>query len=198
MTTTTDTTNTREMPARIDPAALREWMNAADAPRIVDVRSAAEFDGGHIPGAVNVPLPLVKEHAAQLKNSLDSEVVLVCRTDNRAGQAEKALAATGLAKLHVLTGGMTAWQQADAPVEQGEERWDLERQVRLVAGSLVATSVLASTVVPKAKWVAGFVGTGLLTAAVTNTCAMGSMLSKLPYNKNAEPTLPQVIDALGR
>ena len=102
----------------------------------------------------------------------------------------------GLTNLHVLDGGITAWQNAGGPVNQGPARWDLERQVRLVAGSLVLTGVLASIVAPRAKWLSAAIGAGLTTAALTNTCAMGRMLSKLPYNRDASTDLPTVIAEL--
>lgn len=189
---------TREMPARIDAPMLREWLDRADRPRIIDVRSAAEFQAAHIPGAYNVPLPLLKEHRDELAGKLDEQVVLVCRTDNRSGQAGELLEAAGLGNLHVLSGGLTAWQQSGGTVNRGESRWDLERQVRLVAGSIVLTGILASTVVPKAKFVSGFVGGGLVFAALTDSCAMGKLLSTLPYNRDREPSVREVVDSLSR
>jgi hypothetical protein len=59
----------------------------------------------------------------------------------------------------------------------------MDRQVRLVAGSLVLTGIVASLVAPKAKFLAGAIGAGLTFSAVTNTCAMAQMLGKLPYNR---------------
>ena len=96
----------------------------------------------------------------------------------------------------VLDGGIMAWQATDAPITRGVPRWDLERQVRLVAGSIVLVSVLASVFVPQLKWVAAFIGAGLTVAAVTNTCAMGLMLSKLPYNRGARYDLDSVVARL--
>ena len=79
---------------------------------------------------------------------------------------------------------MNAWEAAGAPVERGEvQRWALERQVRLVAGSIVFLSVLLSLLVPGTPWIAAAVGFGLVFAAVSNTCMMGMLLSKLPYNR---------------
>ena len=66
---------------------------------------------------------------------------------------------------------------------RGRKRWALERQVRLVAGGLALTSVLASLVWPPAVVLAGFVGAGLVFAAITDTCAMGMALTRLPYNQ---------------
>ncbi|MEQ7125680.1 rhodanese-like domain-containing protein [Actinopolymorpha sp. B11F2] len=170
-------------PATLDAAALRELMESGQAPRLLDVRTPAEFETVHIPGAYNVPLELLREHRNELRNHLDEDVVLICRSGVRATQAEQAFAAIGLSNLRVLAGGMSAWQSAGAPVEQGKHRWDLERQVRLVAGSIVLASIVASVFVPGLKWVAGFIGAGLTFAAITNTCAMGMLLSRLPYNR---------------
>jgi rhodanese-related sulfurtransferase len=176
-------TTTPTTPRTIDAATLRELIDSGRAPRLLDVRTPGEFEAFHIPGSYNVPLGLLKEHREELRRHLDEDVVLICRSGARATQAEQTLAGTGLPNLKVLTGGIMAWQAAHAPIAQGEPRWDLERQVRLVAGSIVLVSVLGSLFVPQAKWVAGFIGAGLTFAAVTNTCAMGMLLGKLPYNR---------------
>ncbi len=95
----------------------------------------------------------------------------------------KPCAGRQLANVHVLDGGMTAWQGTGFEVNRGVQRWDLERQVRLAAGSVVLASVLASVVAPKLKWLAGVAGGGLVFAAVSNSCAMGRLLARLPYNR---------------
>ena len=182
-------------PAAVDPAELGELL-AGGRVRVLDVRTPAEFETAHIPGAYNVPLDLLKEHRAELRAHLDEDVVLVCRSGARAGQAEQALAGSGLPNLRVLSGGMLAWQAAGSAVSQGRPRWDLERQVRLVAGSIVLISILASVFVPGLKWVAAFIGAGLTFAALTNTCAMGMMLAKLPYNRGASCDLPTIVGRL--
>lgn len=182
---------------RIDVATLRQQLASGDAPRVLDVRTPAEFETAHIPGAYNVPLDNLREHRAELRQHLDEHVVLVCRSGARAEQAEKALAEVGLPGLHVLDGGMVSWQSAGAPVVEGRRTWELERQVRLAAGSLVLAAVLASTVVPELKWLAGFVGGGLALAALTNTCAMGMLLARMPWNRRgASCDMEQVVKAL--
>ncbi len=183
-------------PTTLDAATLRELIDSGRAPRLLDVRTPAEFETAHVPGAYNVPLDLLKEHRDELRNHLDEDVVLICRSGARAAQAERTLAGAGLPNLKILDGGMTAWQAADAPVTRGAPRWDLERQVRLVAGSIVLVSILASVFVPGLKWVAGFVGAGLTFAALTNTCAMGILLGRLPYNRGASCDLDSVVGQL--
>jgi rhodanese-related sulfurtransferase len=183
-------------PATLDSATLRELIDSGRAPRLLDVRTPAEFETAHIPGAYNIPLDMLHEHRGELLAHLDDDVVLVCRSGARAAQAERALAAAGLPNLRILAGGMVAWQAASAPLNQGRARWDLERQIRLVAGSIVLASILASVLVPGLKWVAGVIGAGLTFAAVTNTCAMGMLLGRLPYNRGASCDLDSVVAQL--
>jgi rhodanese-related sulfurtransferase len=188
--------NTPPRPARLDPATVREWLAAADGgPRLLDVRTAAEFDTAHIPGSYNVPLHLLREHRDEISRHLD-QVVLICRSGNRAAQAEQVLAATGMANLHILDGGILSWQNVGAPIRNGRPRWDLERQVRLVAGTLVLLGVLGSLAVPGLQWFAALIGAGLAVAALTNTCLMGTLLARLPFNRAAACDIDAVVRQL--
>lgn len=180
----------------IDVATLRERLAGDEPPRVLDVRTPAEFRTAHIPGAYNVPLDILREHRAELLGHLDEQAVLVCRGGDRARQAERALAEAGLPNLRVLGGGMLAWTAAGAPVVAGKATWELERQVRLVAGGIVALAVLVDLVVPGLRWVAAGVGTGLVVAALTNTCAMGALLAKLPYNRGPHHDVTTIIARL--
>jgi rhodanese-related sulfurtransferase len=190
------TTTTRPDTTTLDVASLRELFDAGRGPRVIDVRTPAEFETAHIPGAYNVPLDLLQEHRAEFREHLDEKIVLVCRSGARATRAGQTLAEVGLPNLKVLRGGMAAWEAAAAPVTRGRPRWDLERQVRLVAGAAVLLSVLGSIAVPGLKWVAAAIGAGLTFAALTNTCAMGMLLGRLPYNRGASCDLASVIGQL--
>ena len=171
--------------SRVDAPTLERLLGDDADVRILDVRTPAEFESAHIPGAYNVPLDTLGEHAAELERHLSEPVMLVCRSGARASQACDRLAATGMANLHILDGGMQAWDDGRRPVRRGRQRWDLERQVRLVAGSLVLAGIVGSRFVPGLTYLSGFVGAGLVFAALSNTCAMGMALSKLPYNRAA-------------
>ena len=183
-------------PTTIDSQDLWERLSSAVPPRVLDVRTPGEFDTAHIAGAYNVPLDLLREHRDEIITHLDEDVVLVCRSGTRAAQAEETLRAAGLANVHILAGGITAWEMKAFAVNRGVQRWDIERQVRLVAGSLVISSVLVSIVAPKLKWAAAAIGAGLAGAALTNTCAMGMALSKLPYNRGATCDAQSVVAQL--
>ncbi|MEV7568832.1 rhodanese-like domain-containing protein [Streptomyces tanashiensis] len=177
-------------------AALHRLVQEGRAPRLLDVRTPGEFRTAHIPGSYNVPLDTLREHRTELLTHLDEDVVLVCRSGARAAQAEKALADAGLPHLRVLEGGIIAWESAGAPVDRGPERWDMERQVRLVAGSVVLATGLIGVFVPGAHLVGTAIGAGLTYAALSNSCAMGVLLSKLPYNRGPRADIRTVIAEL--
>ena len=61
--------------------------------------------------------------------------------------------------------------------------WALERQVRLVAGLLILLGLGLSLVWPMAIALAWFVPLGLVFAALTDSCMMGMLLAKLPWNR---------------
>ena len=182
--------------ATIDSQTLSELLGSAAPPRVLDVRTPGEFATAHIAGSYNVPLDLLREHRDEIIAHLDGTVALVCRSGQRAAHAEESLRNAGLAHVHILEGGILAWEAAGFAVNRGTRRWDLERQVRLVAGSIVLTSILGSIVTPKLKWVAGAVGGGLTFAALSNSCAMGVLLSKLPYNRGAACDAPAIVAQL--
>ena len=119
------------------PETLRSWVTEHQDLMIIDVRSAAEFESVHIRGSYNVPLPLLSEHTDELAARLGSRVVLVCQSGARAEQARQRLGSSGVNTAYVLTGGVPGFAAAGGDVVKGKERWDLERQVRLAAGSLV-------------------------------------------------------------
>jgi hypothetical protein len=152
----------------------------------------------HIRGSYNVPLPLLAEHTDELAARLGSRVVLVCQSGVRAEQARQRLARAGIETAYVLAGGAPGYAAAGGDVVRGKDRWDLERQVRLVAGSLVMLGLAGGKFVsPRIRTLAGVIGTGLTFSAATNTCAMGKALAAMPWNKAAkEPTRESAILAL--
>jgi rhodanese-related sulfurtransferase len=163
--------------------------------RLVDVRTAAEFETGHIPASYHVPLDALREHRDEFRH-IDAHVVLVCQSGHRAAQAAEGLAGAGLPNVQILDGGISRWLATGGDVNQGRQRWTLERQVRLVAGAIVLTSVLTSLALPAAAAIAGLVGGGLVVAALTDTCAMGNVLARLPYNRGNRCDVQAVVHAL--
>lgn len=165
-------------------------------PGLLDVRTPAEFTSVRIPGSHNIPLSDLDSVADRLA-AASRPLVVVCQSGQRSQQAQQRLLAAGVDDVHVLEGGLRAWQRHGGEVERGEQKWELERQVRLVAGSLVLAGVLGSRLVDeRLKYIAGFVGAGLTFAALSNTCAMANVLSRLPYNRGPGADVEASIRAL--
>ncbi|GII63977.1 sulfurtransferase [Sphaerisporangium krabiense] len=169
--------------SRIDAATARSLIASDPGVRVLDVRTPGEFASAHIAGAVNLPLDQAGARLRDAVAGVDGRVLLVCQSGVRAERARSALGDAGPAGVAVLDGGMNAWTASGGAVERGRARWALERQVRLVAGSVVLASVVASLWIPAAAAVAALIGAGLAVAALTDTCAMGMLLAKLPYNR---------------
>jgi rhodanese-related sulfurtransferase len=152
---------------------------------ILDVRTPGEFASQRAPEAVNVPLDRLQAEPGKVAEQLDGPVAIMCASGRRAEAAREALAACGYEHAVVVDGGMGAWQAAGGEVVSERSVWPIERQVRFAAGSLVVIGVLASLVWPPAIALSGFVGAGLVFAAVTDTCGMAMLLAKMPWNRGS-------------
>ena len=160
-------------------AELVQWLDGAEPVRILDVRTPGEFESSHIAGSYNVPLDTLTEHATELAQ-VHRPVVLVCRSGQRAGHAERILREAGMKELYVLEGGIQSWQaQGRRVVQADKQKLSLERQVRIAAGFLVAVgALLALTVHPIFAVLSLFVGCGLMFAGVTDWCGMALLLAR--------------------
>lgn len=86
---------------------------------LLDVRSEKEFIGeqGHIHNAINIPLENLASRLDELNEYLEQPLAIICRTDRRSAKAAQLLGKNGFADVHVVEGGMTAWNQANFPLE---------------------------------------------------------------------------------
>ncbi len=98
------------------PEIAPEWVaRHRDEVHVLDVRSAAEFDGelGHIEGATLVPLDELRARASEVR--VDRPVVVVCQTGKRSGMATVILAKAGVSRVANVTGGMVGWRDLGLP-----------------------------------------------------------------------------------
>jgi rhodanese-related sulfurtransferase len=162
---------------------INEMLGSGGECQVIDVREFSEFNSERIADAQLMPLSNFEKHADEIDHS--KPVYLMCRSGNRAKNAAEKLAAKGFTDIHVIEGGMTAWAGANLPVVKGESKvWSLERQVRFAAGLFVLTGVVLGFVVsPYLFLLSGFVGAGLIFAAVTDTCGMAMVLARMPWNQ---------------
>ena len=158
-----------ELEPTVRPSDLAQMLDTQPDVRLLDVRTHGEYTAAHIRGAYNVPLHALGEHAAEIC-AIDTPVVLICQSGQRARQAETTLAGSGMPHLHLLEGGMRGWVASGLPVVRGRARLSLERQVRLVAGTLAAAGGLLALFV--SSWFAlvpAVVGSGLAISGLTDT-----------------------------
>ena len=84
----------------------------------IDVRSADEYNAGHVPGALNIPHNQIEERLDQILHLKDKPVLLYCRSGRRAGMAEATLTELGFTQLYHLQGDMQGWSENRLPEEK--------------------------------------------------------------------------------
>ena len=154
--------------------------------QLLDVREPLEHSQMRLAGFSPHPLSgLSDKSVAGLQKS--KTVYLLCRSGGRACQAAERMGKMGFSDLRVIEGGIGAFEAAGRPLIKGASKvWGLERQVRFAAGFLVlAGIVLAATVHRGGILLSLFVACGLIFSAVTDTCGMGMLLARMPWNRSA-------------
>lgn len=101
--------------AEITVDDVEAWL--ADGAQLVDVREVWEYDAGHLPGAVNIPMGEVLGRLAELRAPL----VLVCASGARSGRVAEYLDNNGFGKVANLLGGTIAWAEGGRAVVRGNE-----------------------------------------------------------------------------
>ncbi len=91
----------------ITPAEVAAWMQRPDAPFLLDVREANEWEIGHLPDAVRISV----NELPQRMNELDTarEMVVYCRSGARSGRAVDMLREAGFRKVKNMVGGVLRW-----------------------------------------------------------------------------------------
>jgi len=151
----------------------------------IDVRTPSEFEEAHIPESRNIPLADVPKFLPELREAAKSQtLVLLCRTHNRVQMAHDHLVKNGITNCRMLDGGMTKWIADGNAVIRGRKGYSLERQTRLIAGLLVMVGIgLGITLSPWFLLIPAAAGVGLFHAGLTDSCLMGLMLGRLPFNR---------------
>jgi rhodanese-related sulfurtransferase len=101
----------------VSPLQLPQLMSHESAV-VVDVSEAREYDAGHIPGSVNVPLGDLRDGPGKLEKFKGRPVVAVCPNGNRSLKGATMLRRHGFEPVYNLAGGLTAWKKENLPVEK--------------------------------------------------------------------------------
>ncbi|WP_395575634.1 rhodanese-like domain-containing protein [Streptomyces sp. BK79] len=153
---------------------------------VIDVRTPGEYASGHLPGAHNIPLDHLDAALPALKTAADrGDLLIMCASGARSAQACERLADHGITTA-TLTGGTAAWTRLGHDTHRSEGTrtpWAMDRQVRLAAGTLVLTGLLAGQRWNAARWLSAGVAGGLVFSALTDTCGMARILAAFPHNQ---------------
>ncbi|MBI1312562.1 DUF2892 domain-containing protein [bacterium] len=172
---------------------LNELCQSGQSIDVIDVRTPVEFRELHCVYARNVPLDSLKPTAVMNGRGDDMKhpLYVMCRSGNRSSKACEAFLAAGFTNIVNVEGGTKAWEEGGYSVVRGRKAVSLERQVRIAAGSLVLLgATLGYFVEPYWIGLSAFVGAGLIFAGITDTCGMGMMLAKMPWNQVKTETKP--------
>ena len=170
----------------ISPGDLNAKRLSGEPIELLDVRTPVEYREMHCAFAKNMPLTDLDPNALMTTRSNPAEepLYVICRSGNRGKQACEKFIAAGYANVVNVEGGTSAWAECGLPVNRGQKAISLERQVRIAAGSLVFLgAVLGYFVHPYFIGLSAFVGAGLVFAGITDTCGMGMLLARMPWNR---------------
>jgi len=174
----------------ITPQQLAELCKGNGKPDLIDVRTPVEFREVHVEFARNVPLHRLDPAVLMQSRNRpkDEPLYLICRSGSRGRQACAKFLAAGFTNVVNIDGGTLACVESGLPVVRGKKAMSLERQVRIAAGLLVLLGALLGWLVhPAFIGLSAFIGAGLVFAGVTDTCGMGILLARMPWNQVKEP-----------
>ncbi|MFF7340798.1 rhodanese-like domain-containing protein [Streptomyces sp. NPDC008163] len=155
---------------------------------VIDVRTPGEYAGGHLPGALNIPLDRIQQALPDIRHAAErGDILVVCASGARSEKACRVLADHHISTA-TLSGGTGAWaadgHDLHRPARGTRATWGMERQVRLTAGTVVLIGLLLGVLVhPAFQILSAGIAAGLVFSALTNTCGMAAMLAKLPHNR---------------
>ncbi|TWT41287.1 Inner membrane protein YgaP [Thalassoglobus neptunius] len=154
---------------------------------IIDVRTPLEFREVHANVARNIPVDVLDPHTVmkERNGSAGEPLYVICRSGTRGAKAQQKFANAGYENVINIEGGTEAWVAAGLPVVRGKKAMSLERQVRIAAGFIVLVGSVAAMVTGNVYLVGtpAFVGAGLMFAGITDTCGMGMLLARMPWNQ---------------
>jgi len=105
--------------SQIVPAEVTSLINHEDA-ELLDIRSAKDFEKGHIINAVNIDMATLADREKELDKYKDKTVVICCAQGQESIRVARNLKTKGFEKLYSLKGGISAWQNANLPLTKGK------------------------------------------------------------------------------
>lgn len=158
-------------------------MVRTDTVQLVDVRERDEYAREHIVGAMSSPLSTWSDAGPRLVG--EKTIVFMCRSGMRTDANCSRLASHVSGPAFILEGGVDGWKKAGyETVRNDKAPLEVNRQVQMVAGTLILTGVALATLVhPGFIGLSAFVGAGLLFAGASGWCGMAHLLRVMPWNR---------------
>jgi rhodanese-related sulfurtransferase len=100
------------------PLQATQMINRGKSTAVIDVRSADEFNAGHLRDAKNMPLADLANRIGELDKNKVKTVILVCQSGARADKAARQLKSAGFEDIYTLEGGVNAWSAAGLPLSK--------------------------------------------------------------------------------
>lgn len=168
---------------------------------VIDVRTPGEYATGHLPDALNIPLDRIESALPALRRLPGGQLLMVCASGARSQNACRVLAEHGIGAM-TLTGGTQGWvrrgHELHRPTATARGAWSMERQVRFTAGTVVLAGLGLGLLHPAWQLLSAGIAGGLVFSALTDSCGMAVLLSKLPHNRPRPADLEATLAAPAR
>ena len=92
----------------ISPEEAREYLNDSNY-QFIDVRTDSEYDSGHIPNSIHIPLHEIQDRMSEIDSLKNKNIIAYCRSGARSSKATKILVEAGFDVLN-LSGGVLSWK----------------------------------------------------------------------------------------
>lgn len=100
----------------VSVGTVRQQLGKPGAPLLLDVRTVEEFAGGHVPGALNIPVQALAQRLAEVPKG--RPVIVYCESGRRSARALDLLKEAGYTDVREMDGSMAAWREAGFAVEK--------------------------------------------------------------------------------
>lgn len=92
----------------ISPEEAREYLTNSNY-QFIDVRTDDEYDSGHIPNSIHIPLHEIQDRMSEIDSLKNKNIIAYCRSGARSSKATKILVKAGFDVLN-LSGGVLSWK----------------------------------------------------------------------------------------
>lgn len=168
----------------IPASELKKHFDSQDKSIVIDVRSPAEFRAECLEISRNIPLDSFNSDTLDSLKADYNAVYVICQSGVRSKKALEKIDAPDSLDVICIQGGLNAIPKSDFQRTRGEGPISIQRQVQITAGSLVVLGTLLGAL--SSHWfllLPALVGVGLIVTGVSNSCMMGLLLAKAPWNR---------------